>query len=101
MVIGRELCHSLSPELLLSVSNREPFSASHTTVILPGPLIIEGPASQNLMVPSAVTVYSARTSAACETDAWAYRVDPHSFRGESSPNIGSLQATHMEPFVYH
>lgn len=74
------------------------YSASHTTVILPGQLIIESPASQNLMVPSATLLVPLPL---VKPDAWAYCVDPHSLGGESSPNIGSLQATHMEPFVYH
>lgn len=70
-------------------------------MILPGRLIIESPASQNLMVPSALTATLLVPLPLMKPDAWAYCVDPHSLGGESSPNIGSLQATHMEPFVYH
>jgi hypothetical protein len=43
------------------------YSASHTTVILPGQLIIESPASQNLMVPFCSHCNSAHASAARET----------------------------------
>jgi hypothetical protein len=81
MVICREFMpYAFDIQPLAKLS---PYSASHTTVILPAPLIVEDSFKVLWFLPLA-SAYSARASAARETDGWPITSIHIPFREESS-----------------